>query len=156
LKKGAQRRGHELGSLHVQTLGAALDESDDICSSQIRKTNSSVAESMLKKFSDEWDIVDDRSFGQSAVSAQVLLVGSCTALSWDESRCRNPLSWNDSPLAQKRHQVAQRRYVPSGGSLSAMSASQILRGMLRVDASGYQPPALEPLAEACCKHDMPV
>jgi hypothetical protein len=111
---------------------------------------------MLKKLSDERDIVDNRSFRQSAVSAQVLLVGSCTALSWDESRCRNLLGWNDSPLAQKRHQLAQRRNVPTGGSPSAMSASQILRGMLRVDASGYHPPALEPLAEACCKHDVPV
>jgi hypothetical protein len=156
LKKGAQRRGHELGSLHVQTPGAALDESHNICSSQIRKAHSSVAESMLKKLSDERDIVDDRSFGQSAVSAQVLFVGSCTALSWDESRRRNLLGWNDSLLTQKRHQLAQRGCVPADGSPSAMSASQILRGMLRVNASGCHPPMLEPLAEACCKHDMPV
>jgi hypothetical protein len=91
LKKGAQRRGHELRSLHVQNPGATLDESDNIYSSQMRKTHGSVAESMLKKLSDERNIVDDRSFGQSAVSAQILFVGSCAALNWGESRRRHPL-----------------------------------------------------------------
>jgi hypothetical protein len=76
LKKGAQRRGHELRSLHVQTPGTALDESDDICRPQTRQTHSSGAESMLKKLSDERNIVDYRSFGQSAIPAQVLIVGS--------------------------------------------------------------------------------
>ena len=154
--KGAQRRRHELRSLHVQTSGATLNECHDVFGSQTRKTYRSIAESIFEKVSDKRDVVDDGGPTQSSVLAKILLVAPCTDIGRYDRECRGLLRW-DSPLtAQVRHEMPQRRYISAGGSSLAMSASQIPRYMFRVDAPSRQSPALEPSTEARCEHDMPL
>src|SRR5665213_960858 len=155
-EKGAQRRRHELRSLHVQTSGATLNECHGVFGSQTRKMYCSIAELILEKVSDKRDVVDDGRPTQRSVLAKILLLAPCTDFGRPDREYRGLLRWDSPPTAQVRHEMLQRRYISAGGSSLAMSASQIPGYVFRVDAPSRQSPALEPLAEARSEHDLPL
>jgi hypothetical protein len=106
LEKGAQRRRHELRSLHVQTSDTTLNECHDVFASQTRKMYRSIAESIFEKVPDKRDVVDDGGPTQSSVLSKILLVAPCTAIGRYDRECRGLLRWDSPPTAQVRHEMS--------------------------------------------------
>jgi hypothetical protein len=110
----------------MQAPRSTLYESDNLYGPQARQFYRSITESIPEKIADEWDIVDDRGLGQSAVLPQVLFVGPRTTLGWDERRCRALLGWNRPPSPQKYHQMIERSGISLIGLPLTVATSQIL------------------------------
>jgi hypothetical protein len=105
LQERAQRTGHELGALLVQTRRLALDKSHDIAGAQACEGDRSVCEPICQKTVDERPVVKDGRFGQATYLAQILLVLLRTTLCRRALTYRSRFSGNDAFAVEKVHDM---------------------------------------------------